>query len=91
MAVKRVLKARPVKKVDPRTGKPDDRKGRDPRGGPADDVPMNPAVARCLKSGKPMAICRKMMGGKKSAPPPGKKFAPPGKPRTMPPGMPGGL
>jgi len=25
--------------VDPRTGKPDDKNGRDPRGGPADDIP----------------------------------------------------
>ncbi len=28
--------------VDPRTGKPDDKNGRDPRGGPADDVPPGP-------------------------------------------------
>lgn len=28
-------------KVDPRTGKPDDKNGRDPRGGPADDIPYS--------------------------------------------------
>ncbi len=29
------------KMVDPRTGKPDDIRGRDSRGGPADDIPIS--------------------------------------------------
>lgn len=30
-----------ARKIDPQTGKPDDRNGRDAGGGPADDIPAN--------------------------------------------------